>query len=724
VIETSVVEVSKDDLLVQARRHFEEAMTLWADNRKMWLEDARFRQGEQWPAKVKLEREALGLPCLVVDKLNQYVRQVVNDARQNRPGPKVSPLDSEASVEAAEAFMGLIRSVWNKSNADEALDTAIDHAAGQGFGWVRVITQHENDGEDLQALGADAFNQELRIRRMRNAMAALLGPHQMADGSDADYGFVLDEVPKERFVKKWPNAKATDWEADGFSKDWSTATAVLVCEYFYKEIESVTLHLLADGTVLTDEEYKKAVVELGADMVPKIESSRESQSVTVKWCRLTGCEILERNKWPGKYIPIVPCYGNESDVEGKVTYSGLIRGAKDPMRLYNYSRSAFAQRVALTPKVPWMAPAEQIDGYDEWKTANSGNHQVLRYRALDPQTGTPFPGAPQRVNASDVPAGFQADMQLAEHDIQGSMGMYNSSLGEKSNEKSGRAITARQREGDVSTFHYHDNQNRCVRHVVRILVDAIPKVYDSKRTVRMLGADGKASTAQIDPSLETAHEQRGSLLVFNPAVGRYDVEVEAGPSFTTKRQESADAMLDLANRDPGVWQTHGDLIVKSQDWPNAEEFAKRFRLTMPPQLRQAIEQADNPEAPSPQVQDAMNAIRDQQAQVDEARMQVQQVAQGLQADKAASEAERAKLDASRKELEAREKIMQSRYEELSAKLQLEAFKTAQAVPPAMPPGQQEPAIAPDANQPPPGVFLRPDFAVTVPAGCRCLHWRC
>jgi hypothetical protein len=178
---------------------------------------------------------------------------------------------------------------------------------------------------------------------------------------------------------------------------------------------------------------------------PQIVDSRELPVCEVKWCRMTGAEILERKDWLGQYIPLILVIGNESNIDGKVTYSGLIRPAKDAMRLYNYSRSAFAQRVALTTKAPWMAAAEQIADYPEWETANTGNHQVLRYKHLS-EDGTVIP-PPQRISPSDVPSGYAQDMQISEHDIQGTMGMYNSSLGEKSNEKSGRAITARQREG-------------------------------------------------------------------------------------------------------------------------------------------------------------------------------------------------------------------------------------------------------------------------------------
>jgi hypothetical protein len=253
--------------------------------------------------------------------------------------------------------------------------------------------------------------------------------------------------------------------------------------------------------------------------------------------------------------------GNEIDIEGKVSRSGIIRPAKDPARLYNYSRSAFAERVALTPRAPWLAAEGQVEDYEgEWNTANTENHSVLRYRptALN---GQPVP-PPSRINPTDIPAGFAQDMQISEHDIQGAIGMYNSSLGAPSNERSGKAILARQREGDVGTFHYHDNQNRGIRYCGRVLVDLIPKIYDSSRVIRILGYDGKPGEAQIDPNMPKASQILGAKSIYNLGVGTYDVTISTGPSYTTLRQEASEAMGRVIETNPALMPIIGDLLFK------------------------------------------------------------------------------------------------------------------------------------------------------------------
>lgn len=602
-----------EKLLKDARERYKQAEDAWAKNRKAALEDMKFRAGDQWPAEVKEARIKQGRPCLTVDKINQYIRQVVNDGRQNRPGVKVRPIDDASDPQVAAVFSGLIRDICSRSNADDAFDTAQDCAASSGFGYFRVLTEYANDSH---------FEQNICVRRVRNPLAVLTDPlAQMADGSDMEYAFVVDDMRKDEFVRKFPKAEKVNWETDHreYGDGWLTDLTVRVCEYWYKVPERKTIYLLEDGTTSTREDYEAA--EAAGVGVPEVIDEREAQVMSVKWCRMSGAEVLEERDWAGRYIPIIPVYGTEMDIDGEVVYAGLIRPARDAQMLYNYSRSAFAERVALTPKSPWVAAVGQVEDNPEWETANSENHAVLRYNPVD-VAGVMVP-PPQRISASDIPAGFAQDMAMSEHDIQAAIGMYSASLGQPSNEKSGRAIMARQREGDTATFHFQDNLNRAVKHLGRVLVDLIPKILDTKRIVRIVGDDDEAELVQVNPDLPAATAKvttpGGVLKVFNLNVGRYDVDISAGPSYTTKRQESSEAMLEMAKQNPNIWVTHGDLIVKSQDWPQAQEFADRTKALMPPDMRAAIDQAKaERDGPSPELRTLMDKasgaieMRDQQ----------------------------------------------------------------------------------------------------------------
>lgn len=609
----------KDDLHKRAVKRYAELEEYWADNRKFAEQDIKFRAGEHWPEEIKRKREKKGRPCLTFDKQNQYIRQVVNDGRQNRPSIKYRPVDDKADPKVAKGFQGITRHILSASSADEAFDTALDHAAGHGFGYFRVLTEYTDE---------KSFLQDITIKRVRNSMSVLLGPHQCADGSDAEDGFVIDDVPREVFERKWPKAQKKDWQthAKDYAEGWLSKLTVRVCEYWYKTEEQGLLHLLDDNTTATAEDYAKDA----RPTKPNIVRSRQVPVVKVKWCRMSGAEILEERDWLGQFIPIVPVYGTETDIGGKVIYSGMIRASKDPALLYDYSRTAFAERVALSPKAPYVAAIGQVEEHPEWQTANSENHAVLPYTPQE-ISGTMLP-PPRREQASDVPTGFAQDAQMAEHDIQSSIGMYNASVGNESNEKSGRAILARQREGDVGTFHYHDNLGRAVRYLGRILVDLIPKVYDTKRVIRMIGDDDSESMAMVNPDMPTGSaklplENGETVDVFNLNAGRYDVAITTGPSYTTKRQESAETMLELAQGNPAYWQTHGDLIVKSQDWPDADEFAKRTKALMPPEVKAAIAQAEEEDedegGPSPAVRAVMEQAQQAVQERDQAIQKLQ-----------------------------------------------------------------------------------------------------
>jgi predicted NBD/HSP70 family sugar kinase len=184
---------------------------------------------------------------------------------------------------------------------------------------------------------------------------------------------------------------------------------------------------------------------------------------------------------------------------------------------------------------------------------------------------------------------LQAKAGAAE-DIKSATGQYNASLGMTSNERSGKAILARQREGDIGTYHYVDNLARAIRHIGRQLVDLIPKIYDTERIARIIGEDGEPSTVKMNPGqqepVKRIVDQEGVLIekIYNPGVGKYDVRVITGPGYATKRQEALESMAQLLQGNPQLWQVAGDLFVKNMDWPGAQDLAKRFKKTIDPKV--------------------------------------------------------------------------------------------------------------------------------------------
>lgn len=585
--------MSDADILREARDAFDECESAERDNRKSFKEDLCFaRMEKQWPDAVEKQRAREGRPCLTINKLGPVIRQVVNDARQNRPQIKVHPVDSSGDPETADVISGMIRNIEASSNADVAYDTAVDNAVSGGFGYWRIKIDYANELDpdgDPSKYDIGAFERDLSICRISNPLAVFGDPFsEAADSSDWNVAFVTEKVKKTRFKKLHPKAKATDWSSSQWVslEGWHDADSVLLCEYWKRTETEKQIVGLDDGTVMLLDEFLKQKDAFAAQGVQPVTDPRPIKCHSVRQYLMTGNEILKATDWAGKYIPIVPVYGDEINVEGKRFFRSLIHGAVDAQRMFNYWRTTATELVALAPRVPFIGPkgAFKSDA-QKWATANTHSHSFIEY---DPVANA---SPPSREPFAGVPAGVIQEALNASDDIKAITGIYDASLGARSNETSGRAIMARQREGDVSTFHFIDNLSRSIRHTGRILIDLIPKVYSTERIVRIIGPDGKPEVRKINAEYEAPGDDGNPLVkIHDVRAGRYDLTVSSGPSFTSRREEAATQMIELIRAYPDAAPIIGDLLAKNLDWPGAEEIAERLEAMLPPQIK-----GENPE---------------------------------------------------------------------------------------------------------------------------------
>lgn len=580
----------EDNDVTEAKERFSDATDAWSENRNNALDDMRFaRLGEQWPADVRADRIKAGRPCLTINKLPPIIRQVVNDGRQNRPSIEVKPVDGGADIDTANVFSGIIRNIEYASNADVAYDTALDCAVSGGFGFWRV---------DVDYAGPRSFDTEIRIRAIPNPLTVLMDPLTKAsDSEDWRYAFITDHMPKDDFEKMFPGARSESFESAGdFDTPWwdDGAETVRLAEYYKRievegEIVLMTNGLILDAAKLEDDEQLKAQLEAAGITV---KTSRKIQDYKVIHQLITGAEVLEETPWAGKYIPIVPVFGEDINIEGKRYLRSLIRDARDPQQMFNYWRTTTTELVALAPKAPWIGKkgAFKTDA-EKWGTANTKNHAYIEYDGTD---------APKQEAFAGIPAGALQEAMNAADDIKATTGIHDASMGARSNETSGKAIMFRQREGDVSTFHFIDNLTRAIRWTGQILVDIIPKVYSEPKIMRILGDDRKPQNIAIGPQgTKPPMGQNGQPhpeidRVYDLGVGNYDVACAAGPSFTTKREETANQMLSFMQALPQAAPLMGDMIAQNLDWKGADKLAERMQVLLPPQL-----QPHDPNAPPP-----------------------------------------------------------------------------------------------------------------------------
>jgi hypothetical protein len=647
---------SASDILATARARLDLAVSALSESREDEIDDLRFYAGSpdnhwQWPADVLATRGAVqgqtinARPCLTINKLPQHVRQVTNDQRQNRPGAKVIPVDDNADVEVADIFNGMIRHIEYISDADVAYDTACENQVSYGEGYLRLLTEYCDD---------NTFDQDIKIGRVRNSFSVYMDPTiQDPTGADAKWCFVTEDVTKAEFERMYPDASPiTTLQSLGVGdqsiSNWLNEDTIRIADYYYIDFDRTTLNLYPGNATAFEgtPEDKQLRAIYG-----KPKKSRESDRPKVKYCKINGYEILEEREWAGKYIPVIRIVGNEFEVDGRLYVSGLVRNAKDAQRMYNYWVSQEAEMLALAPKAPFIGYGGQFEGYeDKWKTANTQNWPYLEINpdVTDGQ-GAVLP-LPQRAQPPMASSGLLQAKAGASEDIKSTTGQYNASLGMGSNERSGKAILARQREGDVGTYHYGDNLARGVRHVARQLVDLIPKIYDTQRIARIIGEDGETKMVKINPDQEQPVnkivDERGIVMekIYNPGVGKYDVVAITGPGYATKRQEALEAMAQLLQGNPQLWAVAGDLFVKNMDWPGAQEMSKRFAKTIDPKFMSDGE--DNP---------ALQAAQQQMQAMGQEMEQMHQMIQNVGKSIEAQDMERKDFEAQVKAYEAETK---------------------------------------------------------------------
>lgn len=630
-----------DEVLADALEAFKRVDEHESVNRREFISDLEFaRLGEQWPAAIRRDRELDGRPCLTVNKLPAFIRQVVNDARQNKPGIVVHPADDTSDPETAEIIEGLIRNIEVTSNAEVAYDTALELAVSGGIGYLRIETAYACD---------DTFDQDILIKQVPNPLAIYGDPDsEAADSSDWDTAFVTASWTKERLEAEYPDAEAVDWKNGiyaGVEAPWrQDDDHVQVAEWWTRERVQKTILLLSDGSVVEAAVYKaqKALFDaIGVSVV----AERQTESKKVQQRIMTGAEVLATNDWAGKYIPIVPVYGEDITVGGKRYYRSLVRDAKDAQRRYNYHLTTHTELTALAPKVPFIGPKGAFDtDQQKWATANTHNWSYIEYDGPQP---------PQRQSYATIPSGDVQQAMIASDDMKSIMGIHDASLGARSNETSGKAIMARQREGDVSTFNFVDNLSRAIRHAGLIIIDLIPHIYGTDRIVRIMGREGEPKKvsvgtqtgAQMQDGDGSDNESAEMAKVYDLSAGKYDLIVKAGPSFTSRREEAANQMMALIQAYPDAASIIGDLFAKNLDWPGADEIAERLKAMLPPQVQQVV---NGGEKADPQVAQAQAQVRQvtQQAQgiIQQGMSQIQELQSQIKALQEDRSLEQRKLD--------------------------------------------------------------------------------
>jgi len=577
-----------------------------SSNRAEALQDIKFAAGDQWPVEIQNSRNLEARPCLTINKIDSYIRQVTNQQRMQRPRIKVHPVNNLADYKIAQVIEGMTRHIEVNSNADTAYDTAFDYTVRMGWGYWRINTRYTSE---------DSFDQEIYIDTIDNPFTVYFDPNSiLPDGSDAERCLITTVLDKKVFREYYPDANDganfVQRSTGDDTASWITKEDIRIAEFFHIERERAKLYLLSDGTrqFADSERFFERVEAAGLTVVDERDSFRKA----VKWCKMTALEILEEKTWAGKYIPVVPCYGAQVIVDDKRKKYGLVRFAKDPQRMYNFWRTSMTESVALAPKAKWLLAEGQDEGHEnEWAMANIKSSPVLRYKQKDIE-GVPAP-APTRLQPEPPPAGIMEAAAAISADLQMVLGILDPNQLPSGN-ISGKALAGQQNQVDLSNFHFYDNMTRSIRHTGKIVLDLIPKIYDTARVMRIIGSDGQPDMTEINQKNEVGE------VLNDVTVGEYDVVMDTGPGFQSKRQQAVEAMMPLLTGNEQLFNVAGDLVFRNMDFPGADVIADRLAAMNP--MANIDEKSDIPPEVQMRLAQAQKQVQDMQQQLQAAMLEI------------------------------------------------------------------------------------------------------
>lgn len=622
------------DVIESALAFYKRAFDHWDEIYTKAKADLKFLSDEpsaQWDSKDYEDRIKKGRPALQFDQLSQFINQVSNNVRMSTPSINVIPSDDAATNDVAKIIKGRIKDIEYQSKADDAYDTGVNSAIKCSIGFIRVDHDYKHP---------TGFEQELKIKRVVNPFAILLDPDSIEpDGSDAMSAIVIDELSEANFEREFPSKEKVSFCAEEDRDAHQSKNIVCIAEYFKIEITSELYGLLPNGEV---EPLRKGV---------EYKQTRPYEKRTVRRYKLSGQDILEETTFPGRYIPIIPVYGEEAWEGGKRKLNSLIRRAKDPQRMFNYWKSTEAELLKRAPKAVAIAPGGVTEPYaEDWK--NPDKSYVLRYEAKQGKDGTWLP-APTLNQPPPIPAGIVNASMAAQQDIKSTMGLYNAFVGQTSNETSGIAINARKVEGDRSVYHFGDNLVRSIGQVGNVLVCAIAEIEDTPKLSRIIGDDGNAELVGVNGAL--AEGQKESFFLSR---GQYSIRVMTGSSLPTMKLEAAQMLKELMAENPNIAALVSDLFIKYQDFPGSEAIAKRLEVMLPPEIKAMM----NNESQDPQ----LVSLTQQNQKMHAVVQQLQAQLQAAQADKSMSD-----FEAQTKLIEAQTKQQQAQFDQA---IQIEELK--------------------------------------------------
>ncbi len=611
-----------DGILREALENYKACMEWESTEDQRTREDIKFangdtRNGWQWPTKVFQARSGDGgadLPSLTINTTRVHNDLIINQLCKNGYGIKIRPTGGKASYKSAEVMEALVRRIEYISKASSHYRKVAEHQVDGSIGYILIDTDYVSER---------SFNQDIFLRSARDPTAVKLDPWiQEPDGSDANFGFVVERMQRKMFNRKYPEWKDKVGTAplDSSFADWVTDKEIMLVKYYRKLGRDDTLVAWTDEN---GEEHEQLASEIKDDagkeifkaLIAQIKNgeidgrTREVKDNEVEWFLIAGSVIIDRGKWAGKYIPICRCVGREIVIDNILDRKGHTRPMIDAQRMLNYNASSSVEAVATQTKTQWLAASRAVEGQEQWKEANVKNFAVLTWNDVDDEASPDNQQvtSPQRIEPPKPSEGHALGMQNAERQMMMISGQWQQQQGQPNplGPESGRAINERKEQGDIATYHFAEHRGDMLRHIGVQLLDLIPKIYDTKRILHVMDEDTGALKyiLHIDPDqndvvheVKEAQEKSEAIqIAFNPTMGEYECISDPGPDFATQRQDAENAMTLIFQRQPGLAGVCGDLYFRNSDFPVADKIADRIEKEIKATKPYLFDEGQNPQ---------------------------------------------------------------------------------------------------------------------------------
>ena len=559
------------------------------------------RDGQWEPSVIQLMSNR---PRYTFDKCNPVVDGIAGEIEGADFGIRVMPSGGSASKDIAQTFDGLIRNIQTISNASHVYNSASRSMVESGLGGWEIYTDYIEGSMDQEFIIKWLANYEDRVWFDVSATNQ--------DMSDAQHVIILDNLIPSKYKKDYPEGSEQSVGSDRTNEDYDKKPEfITVGRILYKKEITVDLVQMSDGSLHEDDdEFKKVVDDMKAagNVVVK---TRKSKSHKVMSRMFDGSEFLTKpQETVFKDLPVAPLFGNFKVREGKILYRGAIEKLMDAQRTYNYARSREIEDVALSPPAVTWATRTQLSIPADRKAAEEMSVSPKRVYLFTPDPAFPVP--PSLTAGPSVSPGVQQAALNSLSDIQTSSARAPLQNGDIDQQLSGVAIDALNSRSDTGTIKYFKAREIAQCYTAKVLINAIPRLYDGESQKRILNEDGSYEMIQLNDMIVDV--ETGEPVYLNDlSQGVYDVTCEVGEMFTSRQRETVDALDRLALSVPGIGELTADIRLKNISAPGIDIAAERVRHRMI--QSGSIPESQYTEEEKEQLQKAMEAAQDQEKEL-------------------------------------------------------------------------------------------------------------